>query len=147
MIARTPVSNPSQGARRAKPRSSSKQRPDDRIAVERAARLFEVEVEVGNAAGVLHEVDESVPAGQVRAQQEVIGAARQEFQHAGVAVDHDRAPVRVSRDVLDAGDRACGEVADERLPVEWAVEGKPQEQTAIGDQPVRLAAAGAQHPR
>ena len=49
--------------------------------------------------------------------------------------------------MLDAGDRAGREVRDHRLPVERAAEREPEQEAAVGDEPVRLAAAGAQAAR
>ena len=49
--------------------------------------------------------------------------------------------------MLHAWDRASGEVCDQRVPVERTVEREPQDEAAVGREPVRLAAASPQHPR
>jgi hypothetical protein len=45
--------------------------------------------------------------------------------------------------MLDAGDGARSEVGGHRLPVQWAAEGKAQEQAPVGDQAVRSPTPGA----
>ena len=107
-------------------------------------RLREVEVEAADPAGALHDVDELVPVRQVRAQEEVVVAAGTELEHARLAADDDRAPVGVAFDGLDAGNRAGGEVRGQVRPVERAAVREAQEQAAVRDEPIRLAAAGAQ---
>jgi hypothetical protein len=83
----------------------------------------------------------------VGAQQEVIAVAGGELEHAGVAVEDDRAAIGASRDVLDARDRTGGEVRAHSLPVKWTVERESQEEAAVGGEPVGFAAASAQHAR
>jgi hypothetical protein len=49
--------------------------------------------------------------------------------------------------MLDTGDRARREVAEQSFPVEGTLEGKPQQQAAVRDEAVCFATARAQHPR
>ena len=102
--------------RRAEARSSGRRKVDGRIG--------EVEVQAGDAAGALHDVDELVPVRQVRAQEEVVVAARGELEHAGLAADDDRAPVGIAVDCLHAWNRAGGEVRGQVRPVERAAVGE-----------------------
>ena len=144
MIARTPVSNGSQVPGRAEAGPGLEQRPDGRVDGEMARGLVQVEVEARDPAGAVHHVDELLPVREVGSQHEVVVAARPELEHPGVVTDDDRASVRAAGDMLDARDGTGREVGGDRLPVEGAAEGQPQEQAAVGDEPVGLAAPRAQ---
>jgi hypothetical protein len=110
-------------------------------------RLLGVKVEARDAPRAADHMDQLLPVRQVRAQDEVVRASRRQLEHAGIPTDGDRAPVRAAGDVLDAWDRARREIGDHRVPVERATERQPKQQAPVGDQPVRLAALLAQHPR
>ena len=84
---------------------------------------------------------------EVRAQDEIVAAAGAELEQAGLAADHDGAPVHVRGDVLDAGYRACREIGRHRIPVERAVVREAQGKAAVGDQTVGFPAARAQGAR
>ena len=86
----------------------------------------------------------SSQCGRWACSREVVVGPGPQLEHAGVATDDDRAPVRASGDVLDARDGAGCEVGDERLPVEGAAEGETQEQAPVRGETVGLAAPGAQ---
>ena len=75
-IARTPVSNGSQVPGGRTPGRAASSGPTSGSAASRRRGLVEVEVEAGDAAGALHHVDELAPVRQVRAQQQVVVAAR-----------------------------------------------------------------------
>ena len=77
------------------------------------------------------------------AQQKVVVAARHQLENARFAGD-DRAAVGIARDAVDAGDGARLEVAEQRAPVEGAVERQAQTETFLGDQAVAQPAAGTQ---
>jgi hypothetical protein len=60
-----------------------------------------------------------------------------------MAIDEDRSPVRSPGHVLDARDRASGEIAEHRVPVERPDERQPQGDAAVRDETVAGPAAGA----
>jgi hypothetical protein len=123
------------------------QRPDDRIGGKLTRRLVQVEVEVRDAPGTVDQVHQLLPVRQVGAQQEMVVSARIQFENARVAGDRDGPPIDPVRDrhVLDAWGRSRRQVGHRRVPVERAGKRQPQQQAAVRDQPVGLAALGAQH--
>src|SRR5262249_60427653 len=114
--------------------------PDNGFVAERASRLVQREIEIRNLPGALDDVNQLVPVRQMRAEQQMVCAAANELEYPRVAVDDDRSPVRVGRDVLHAGDRASRKVCEQRIPVERAAKREPQNEAAVGREPVRLTA-------
>jgi hypothetical protein len=95
----------------------------------------------------LHDVDQLLPVRKMGAEHEMVVAAREELEHPRVAADHDRPPVGVSVDVLDAGDRPGGEVRDHPRPVERPVERQMERKTAVRREAVRGPSPAPEHPR
>src|ERR671919_742843 len=89
-------------------------------------------------------MDQLAPVGKVQRQDEAIDVASRQLKDAGVAFNDDRAPVGLSADMLDAGNRVGGEVSNGCLPVERAVGGQPQCEAAVGHEPVASASPLAQ---
>jgi hypothetical protein len=135
------------GSRRAETGPSADQRRNGQVLTELMDRLLELEVEVCELAGLLHDVQELAPMGQVGANQQVVRAASRELQDAGVAADEDGPAIGLGRDLLDARDRIRGEVREQCLPIERAAERQPEEEAAVRDEAVGLAAPCAQRAR
>ena len=136
MIARTPSLERAPRPRRAHARALTNQPPDDPVGSQHADGLIDVEIEVRDVASPMHDVHELFPVGQMGPQQQVVVPARTELEDTGCLADHDRPPIRVSGDALDAGDGAAGEVVQQCQPVERAVVREPEDETAVRREPV-----------
>ena len=126
--------------RRPQAGSLTDQPPDDSVAGEEAGGLVQVEIEVRDVPSALRDVHELLPVGQMGAQQQMVVPFGTELEDAGGLADDDGPAIRVSGDVLDAGDRAAGEVVQQRRPVERAVVREPQYEAAVRREPVCPAA-------
>ena len=126
--------------RRAHARTLTDQPPDDPVGGQDADGLIDVEIEVRDVASPLHDVHELFPVGQMGPQQQMIVPTWAELEDTGRLTDHDRPPIRVSGDAFYAGDRAAGEVVEQRRPVEWAAVREPQDESAVRREPVCPAA-------
>lgn len=134
-------------SRRPQPWTLADQRPHHRVAGEHEGRLVRVEIEVRDVPSTLYDVHELLPMGQVGVQQQMVIASRAELENAGSIAHDDRPAVRVGGDALHAGDRAAGEVVQQRRPIERAVEREPQHKTAVRDEAICPAATRPQSAR
>jgi hypothetical protein len=103
----------------------SHDRPDHVVAAEVPLGLGDVQVEAADAARALDDVDQLFPVREVHHEHDLLVAARSQLDHPRVAVDDDRAPIRLVRDLLHAGNRPRAEVLDQRGPVERPVIRQP----------------------
>ena len=126
-------------------------RADQRVVPERPVGGGEIDVQVEQPPHLLDHVDEAVPVRQVCREDEVIWPAAAYLECAGIAVDHDRAPVGATGHILDTGDRPRPEEAQGLLPRERSGEPDPEPEAAVRDEAIgdpppcsKLARRGAE---
>jgi hypothetical protein len=126
------------------PAAGPHDRSDHVVAGEVPLGFGDVQVEAADAARALDHVDQLFPVREVYDEHDLLATARSKLDHAWVAIDDDRAPVRVARDLLHARDRARAEVLDQRGPVERCAIPKPEWQPTVGDEAVGNPTPGPQ---
>lgn len=58
----------------------------------------DIHINAHHARGAFNYVDQSFPIRKVSAQEQVIGATDAQFEHAGIAVEDDGAPIHATLD-------------------------------------------------